>query len=194
LNTIISERDAEGHEVSYDIFSKLMENRVLFITGYISDETASDIVATMLYLDCVEKRKISLYINSEGGDIRNIFMIYDMMKLLSSPIETVCIGSAECESALLLAAGTKGMRFATKNSVICLNQLLSNSPSQADMTIAETLLKENKNNNNKFVKELSKNIKKSVKILKKDIEREKYFTSIAAKKYGIIDDIVGSIK
>lgn len=194
LNTVISERTAEGQETTYDIFSRLLENRILFITGYISDELASDVVATMLYLDCVEKKKISLYINSEGGDIRNVFMIYDMIKLISSPVETVCVGSAECESALLLAAGSKGMRLATKNSVVSLNQLLSDNPSHADMTIAEILLRENKNTNSKFIKALSSCIGKSVKVLKKDTEHEKFFSATEAKKYGIIDAVVGGLK
>lgn len=194
MNTIISGRTADSQEITYDTFAKLADSRVLFITGYITDEIASDMVATLLYLDCVENKKISLYINSEGGDIRNVFMIYDMINILSSPVETICVGSAECESALILAAGTKGMRFATKNATICLNQLLSNTPHQADITIAETVLKENKNNNGKFVKELSSCIGKSIKIVRKDTEREKYFTAIAAKKYGIIDNVIGVSK
>src|SRR5271170_3075847 len=140
MNTVITEKTENG-DVSYDVFSKLIESRILFLYDYITDDIATDIVATLLYLDHEnDKDKISIYLNSEGGDIESIFMIYDMMKMIKSPIETLCIGQAMGESTLILAAGTPGMRYATKNSIIRINQLAHAYSAYSDMTNAEILL------------------------------------------------------
>lgn len=192
MNTVITEKTANG-EISYDIFSKLIESRILFLYDYITDDIATDIVATLLYLDHEnDKDKISIYLNSEGGYIESIFMIYDMMKMIKSPIETFCIGHAFGEAALLLSAGTKGMRYITKSSMVRINQLSHSYSRYADMTSAEILLEQNKKENSKFFSALHDCTGRPIKTLMKDTEREYYMSPEAAKKYGIIDKIVGA--
>lgn len=192
MNTIITEKTEDGHELSYDIFSKLIHSRILFLHDFITDEIATDIVATLLYLDHEnDQDKISIYLNSGGGDIESVFMIYDMMKMIKSPIETLCTGAALGESALILAAGTKGMRYATKSALICLNQLNYSYSKHSDMINAEITLQQAKKQNKKFLTALHDCIGKTVKELSYDTERDLYLTPTAAKKYGIIDSIIG---
>src|SRR5271170_2235379 len=191
MNTVITEKTENG-DVSYDVFSKLIDSRILFLYDYITDDIATDIVATLLYLDHEnDKDKISIYLNSEGGYIESIFMIYDMMKMIKSPIETFCIGHAFGEAALLLAAGTKGKRYITKSSMIRINQLSHSYSKHSDMTSAEILLQQNKKENEKFFNALHDCTRKSVKTIIKDTQREFYLSPEAAKKYGIVDKIVG---
>lgn len=192
MNTIITETTDEG-EVSYDVFSKLVDHRILFLYDYIDDKIATDVVATLLYLD-QNKEQISLYINSEGGDPRSVFMIYDIMKMVKSPIATYCIGSAMYESLLILAAGTKGLRHATKSSTICLSQLAVGDHRYSNMTDAEILLAQARRSNNSFMEALSENIEKPVKKILKDSERQLFLSASEAKKYGFIDNIIGSNK
>src|SRR5271170_1185233 len=102
-----------------DVYQKLAADRILFVCGDISDELATDIIATLLLKDSEDsEKKITLFINSHGGDIRNAYMIYDVMTMIQAPVETVCIGAAIDEALVLLAGGTPGMRFATKHAVI----------------------------------------------------------------------------
>jgi len=192
VNTIITEKTDDG-EVSYDVFSKLVDHRILFLYEYIDDKTAADVVATLLYLDR-DKEQISLYINSEGGDPRSVFMIYDIMKMLKSPIATYCIGSAMYESLLILAAGTKGLRHATKSSTICLSQLVVGDHRYSNMSDAEILLQQAKRSNLSFIDALSSNTGKSTKKLMKDSERQLFLSAAEAKKYGFIDNIIGPSK
>lgn len=192
LNTIITEKTDNG-EVSYDVFGKLVEKRILFICGEIDDGLATDISATLLHLDTQDDTKeISLYMNTPGGDIRNIFMIYDIMKLITSPIKTYCMGTVSNEAALLLAAGTPGLRYATKNSTISMSELHHTGSHYSDMSNAEIYLKQSISDNDKFIEALSLNTKKSVKTLQKDCIHTFYLTSPEAKKYGIIDQIIES--
>lgn len=190
MNTIITEQTDRG-EVSFDVFGKLVESRILFLSDIISDEIATDIVASLLYLDHENDReKISLYINSEGGDIRNVFMIYDVMQMISSPVETFCIGSALKEATLILSAGTKGMRFATKSSVISINQLEHEGSMYLDLIKAETFLEKSKGDNKRFIEAMSHCTGKTIKSLLKETERELFLTVEGAKDYGIIDHII----
>lgn len=190
MNTIITEKTENG-EASYDVFSKLIDSRIIFLHDYITDEIATDIVATLLYLDNQDsKEKISLYINSEGGSIESIFMIYDIIKMIESPVETFCIGSAFGEVALLLAAGTKGMRIATPSSIVCLNQLLSPASRYVDMVAAKILFEQENKLNSTFMAALSECTGKSLKTLYKDMDRELYLNPTDAKKYGLIDIVV----
>lgn len=173
------------------MFGKLVESRILFLSDIISDDIATDIIASLLYLDHENDRdKISLYINSEGGDIQSAFMIYDVMRMVSSPIETVCIGSALKEAALILAAGTKGMRFATQSSVISISQLEHEGSMYLDLVKAETILEKSKGDNKRFVEALSLCTGKTVKTLSKDTERERFMTVNEAKDYGLIDNVI----
>ena len=118
MNTIIYEETEHG-EIPADVYQKLSDNRILFVTGEISGMLASDITATLLLKDQEDPtKKITLFINSPGGDIRNVFMIYDMIKMISAPVETVCVGEAFNEAVVLLVAGQRGLRFATSRSLI----------------------------------------------------------------------------
>jgi ATP-dependent Clp protease protease subunit len=190
LNTLIIEQTDNG-DVSFDVFSKLIESRILFLSNYIDDTVATDIAATLLYLDNDnDKNKISLYINSEGGNIQSVFMIYDIMQLIHSPIETFCIGSAQKEASLILAAGTKGMRYATQSSIVSINQLLHGGSSYSDITNAEIILEKSKKDNHNFIEALSKCTGKSIKLLEKETEREFFLFAEDAKKFGIIDNVI----
>lgn len=189
MNTLITEKTADG-EVSYNVYSKLIESRVLFLHHYINDAVATDIVATLFYLDGLnDKDKISIYVNSDGGDITSVFMIYDVIKMLNSPVETFCLGTAFGEAALILAAGTKGMRYATKSSVIRLNQLYNGSR-HGDLQSAKILLDQFKKENHKFLSALSQCTGKSLKEIEKNTDRDLYLIPTDAKKYGIIDSII----
>ena len=191
LNPIITEQTDDG-DISCDVFTRLMESRVLFLYGTITNEIASDLVATLLYLDSENDEEIiSIYINSEGGEIENIFMIYDIMKLLKSPIETLCVGMAFDGAALLLSAGTKGMRYATKSSIMRINQLIHPQSGFSDMVGAEIAMDKLHKENKKFLTALKNCTGKTMKIITKDTDREFYMVPKEAKKYGLIDFVIG---
>jgi ATP-dependent Clp protease protease subunit len=178
-----------------DIYQKLSNDRILFICNNIDDKLATDIVATLLLKDAEDTdKKITLFINSDGGDIRNVLMIYDMMKMIESPIETVCIGSAMDEAAIILAAGTPGMRLATKNSVIAVSQLVTNWASFSDMTDAKKALEKVTADNKKMMDIFAKSTKKTYKQVSEDFDRRVFMNASEAVKYGLIDHVVGSAK
>jgi ATP-dependent Clp protease protease subunit len=190
LNTLVLEQTEHG-EVPMDVYQKLANDRILFITDYIDDDMSTDIIATLLLKDHEDsEKKITLFINSPGGDIRNAFMIYDVMMLVQAPIETVCIGRAMDEAALLLAGGTKGMRLATKNAIISVSQLSSDWRMHTNLVDAKNLMDQFKIDNDRLLEILSKSTGKSAKQLKIDFDRRTYFTSAKAMKYGLIDKIV----
>lgn len=190
MNTIITETTEHG-EMPVDVFTKLANDRILFINDQVDDAIAADISATILLKDSEETEKITLFLNTEGGDIRSIFMIYDMMKMVESPIETVCLGSALGEAALLLAAGELGMRYATKNSIISIGQLLHDHQILSDLSDAKSLLERKKQDNKEFMEALAKATKKSLNQVMKDYERKKFLTPKQALQYGLIDGIIG---
>lgn len=190
MNTLVLEQTEHG-EMPMDVYQKLSNDRILFITDYIDDNMATDIVATLLLKDHEDSdKKITLFINSPGGDIRNAFMIYDVMMLIHAPIETVCIGMAMDEAALLLAGGKKGMRMATKNSIISVSQLASDWRMHTNLVDAKNLMDQFKIDNDRLLEILTKGTGKSSKQLKEDFDRRVYFTSYKAMKYGLIDKIV----
>jgi ATP-dependent Clp protease, protease subunit len=191
LNTIITETTDNG-EVPIDIYSKLADDRILFISDYVDDKLATDITSTLLLKDIENPDgKISLFINSEGGDIRSVFMIYDMLQLLQCEIETVCIGSAMNEAALLLAAGSKGSRLATQNAAICISQLVQEKYYRANLADAKSIHKRIEADNHNFMKALAKNIGKKTDDLKIKFKDKVFMSANEAKTFGIIDDIVG---
>lgn len=174
-----------------DVYQKLANDRILFIGEDLHDGIATDIVATLLLKDTEDQEeKITLFINSSGGDIRNALMIYDVMTMINAPIETVCIGAAVDEAVILLAGGTPGMRFATKHAVIAPSQLQPGLHSNTDMPGAAALLKQHKMDNDRLLEILSKTTKKTVAQIKKDFDRRVFFNSTQASKYGIIDKVV----
>lgn len=190
MNIVITEETELG-DIPIDIYSKLASDRILFIHDPIDDRLATDIVATLMYKDSEDSdSKISLFINSPGGDLRSVFMIYDTIKILQSPVETFCVGEAVDEVVLLLAAGTPGMRYATQNSVICVSQLLSGGSMFSDISDAFGLMERLKRDNKNFMTALAKATKKTLKTLMTDFERKKFLSAQQALKYGFIDGIV----
>lgn len=190
LNTLIIENTESG-EVAVDVYQKLSQNRLLFIHEEITDSVATDIVAALLSKDDEDsEQKITLLINSEGGDIRSVFMIYDVMNLIKSPIETICSGSAWNESLLLLAAGTPGMRYATQSAVICASQVLYDKIHFSDLTDARILNDLIKYDNKKMLEAFAKATKKPFKQIVSDFNKKTFMTPIQAKKYGLIDNVI----
>jgi ATP-dependent Clp protease protease subunit len=190
LNTLVTEETEHG-DLPVDVYHKLADDRILFLSDIIDDKIATDIIATLLLKDAEDSEsKITLFINSEGGDIRNILMIYDMMQIIQAPIETVCIGSAMDESAIILAAGTPGMRFATKNSMISINQLTHDWANFSDLTDAKIALDQGLSDNKKMMDILAKCTKKTLKEVSTDFDRRVFFTCNQAIKYGLIDKMV----
>lgn len=190
MNTLVLETTEHG-DLPVDVYQKLSNDRILFIANDITDEVAADIVATLLLKDSEEPgKKITLFINSMGGDIRNVLMIYDMMKMIESPIETVCIGAAMDEAVVLLTAGTPGMRFATKNSQIGVSQLVHDWITQANLTDAKKILTLAMNDNKRMMDILSRCTGKSLKQVTEDFDRRVFMNASQATKYGLIDKVV----
>lgn len=190
MNTIVTEATEHG-DIPIDIYQKLSNDRILFVCDIIDDKLATDIVATLLLKDAEDsEKKITLFINSEGGDIRNILMIYDMMQLVQAPIETVCIGSAMDEVAIILAAGTPGLRLATKNSLISINQLTHDWANYSDLTDAKKVLDQCLQDNKKMMEILAKTTNKTLKQVVSDFDRRIFMNCNQAAKYGIVDKVV----
>ena len=175
-------------ERSYDIFSRLLKDRIIFISGEIDDNLANSVVAELLYLDSLEKKDIFLYINSPGGRITSGMSIYDTMNFIKSDISTICIGMAASMAAFLLSSGTKGKRIALPNSEIMIHQPLGGVEGQAtDMKIRTDRIIETKSKLNKI---LSENTSKPLSKIKKDTERDYFMSSKKALEYGLIDKII----
>jgi len=176
-------------ERSYDIFSRLLKDRIIFLGGEIDDTTASLVVAQMLFLEMEDPdADIMLYINSPGGSVTAGMAIYDTMRYLKCEVATVCVGMAASMGAFLLAAGAKGKRKALPHAEIMIHQPLGGARGQAtDIQIhAEQILRIKKMLNEL----LSQNTGKPLKTIEKDVERDHYMTAEEALKYGLIDEII----
>lgn len=181
--------DKEGNsERSYDIFSRLLKDRIIFISGEIDDNLANSVIAELLYLDSQENKEIFLYINSPGGSITSGMAIYDTMNYISSDVTTICVGLAASMAAFLLSCGKKGKRYALPNSEVMIHQPLGGVEGQAtDIKIgAERIIKLKKKLNSILASNTNQNINK----INKDTERDHFLSSEEAKEYGIIDDII----
>lgn len=190
MNTIVLESTEHG-DMPIDVYQKLSNDRILFISNAIDDNLATDIVGSLLLKDSEDPdKKITLFINSPGGDIRNILMICDMMNIISAPIETVCIGSAMDEAAIILASGTKGMRFATKNSRISASQLVHDWMARANLTDAKKYLDLAVSDNKKMMEVLAKTTGKPLKEVMAAFERRVFMNANQAMKFGLIDKVV----
>lgn len=195
MNSHIIFKNEEGEDSVVDVFSELSNNRILFINGEITDNLSVDICSTLLLLNSENKKeKIALFINSRGGNIRNIFAIYDTIKLIKAPVKTICTGAASDGAALLLAAGEKGSRLATPNSVISFAQLEHYRHNMSDLTDAKILLDCFKRDNKNMLTEFSKCVKKPYNKVLSDFKEDRYFTAPQARTYGIIDKIMGKNK
>ncbi|MCH5351820.1 MAG: ATP-dependent Clp endopeptidase proteolytic subunit ClpP [Clostridiales bacterium] len=176
-------------ERSYDIFSRMLEDRVVFLTGEITDVTADLVVAQLMYLESKgDDKDISLYINSPGGSVTAGMAIYDTMNYIKCDVETICVGMAASMGAFLLSSGAKGKRFALPNSEIMIHQPLGGAQGQAsDIAItAEHILKVKARMN----AILAKNCNQPLSKIEKDVDRDYYMFAEEAKAYGIIDGIV----
>ena len=190
VNTIIVEHTDQG-DVFTDIFTKLSNDRILFINDHVDSDVATEISATILLKDMESSdEKISLFINAERGDTRAVLMIYDTMQMVASPIETICCGSAMNEVVLLLAAGTKGMRFATEHTIISPSQLMHNESYVSDLTDAKSTIERSVKDNKNFMRAFAKATGNKLSKVMKDFERKKFFTAKQAKTYGVIDAVI----
>ncbi len=183
----VIEQDGRG-ERSYDIYSRLLKDRIVFLSGEINDDLANTIVAQLLFLEATDIEKdIMLYINSPGGSVTAGMAIYDTMQYIKPDVSTICIGMAASMAAVLLSSGTKGKRIALPNSEIMIHQALGGAKGQAtDVLIhAEQLLK----CKNKLNKILADNTGKSFEQLEADCERDHYLDAQEALEYGIVDKI-----
>ena len=178
-----------GSERSYDIYSRLLKDRIIFLSGEITNELANSVIAQMLFLEGKDSSKdISLYINSPGGSVDAGLAIFDTMNYISCNVCTICVGLAASMAGILLASGEKGKRFALPNSRIMIHQPLGGAQGQAsDIKIqAEEILKM-KDKINKMLATLTG---KSIKQIEEDTNRDYYLSSKEAKTYGIIDKVI----
>ena len=185
----IVERNQRG-ERAYDIFSRLLEERIVFLAGSVTDLNANLVIAQMLYLTSKDPKKdIKLYINSPGGSVTAGLAIYDTMQYLKCPVSTICIGLTASMAAVILAAGTKGKRFALPNAEILLHQVAGGAQGQAaDIEItAKQIVKMKEKLNNILASHTGQPLDK----VEKDTDRDFYLTAEEAKKYGLIDEVIG---
>ena len=179
-----------GHgERSYDIFSRLLKDRIIFLSDEVNDATASLVVAQLLFLDSEDPDKdINLYINSPGGSVTAGMAIYDTMQYTKADVSTICVGMAASMGAFLLSSGAKGKRFALPNSEIMIHQPLGGVQGQTtDMKIHVERMLKIKENLNKI---LSETTGQPIDIVKQDTERDNFMDAEEALKYGLIDNIV----
>lgn len=185
--------DKEGNnERSYDIFSRLLKDRIILLSGEITDEVSNSVVAELLYLDSINHNDISLYINSPGGSITAGMAIYDTMNFIKSDVSTICIGLAASMGAFLLACGEEGKRFSLPNSEIMIHQPLGGAQGQATeiKIAAERILKLR----DKLNKLLAKKTKQPLEKVEKDTERDNFMEPSEALKYGLIDKVIENEK
>lgn len=188
LVPIVVEQTNRG-ERSYDIFSRLLNDRIIFMTDEINDVTANLVVAQLLYLESADPDKdISLYINSPGGSVTAGMAIYDTMNYIKCDVSTICIGMAASMGAFLLSSGAKGKRCALPNSEIMIHQPLGGFQGQAtDIKIhADRIIKIKKDLN----RILSENTGKPLEVIERDTERDNFMTAAQAAEYGLIDKVI----
>lgn len=180
-------------ERAYDIYSRLLKERIIFLGGPINDTLANIVIAQLLFLEHEDpKKEIKLYLNSPGGSVTAGLAIYDAMQYVKPDVSTVCVGLAASMGAVLLAAGSKGKRIALPNSVILLHQVMGGAEGQAtEVEIhARQILKTRDRLNQILVKHTGQSLSK----IEKDTDRDFYMTASEAKEYGLIDEIVKNKK
>ncbi len=187
LVPMVVEQDGKG-ERSYDIFSRLLNDRIIFLSDEVNDATASLVVAQLLFLEAKDPDKdISFYINSPGGSVTAGMAIYDTMNFIKCDVSTICIGMAASMGAFLLSSGAKGKRIALPNSEIMIHQPLGGAKGQAsDIKIQAELILRTRDNLNRI---LSQNTGRPIKEIAKDTERDNFMTAQQALEYGLIDKI-----
>lgn len=180
-------------ERAYDIYSRLLNERIIFLGGPIDDHTANLIIAQLLYLDHTDPKKdIHLYINSPGGSVTAGLAIIDTMNFIKSDVSTICVGIAASMGALILSSGQKGKRFSLANSEVMIHQVMGGTEGQAsDIAINAKHILRTKDTLNKI---LAQNTNKKIDQVEKDSDRDYWMTSEEAKKYGIVDEIISKPK
>lgn len=176
-------------ERSYDIYSRLLEDRIIFLGEEVNDVTASLVVAQLLFLESEDSEKdINLYINSPGGSVSAGMAIYDTMNYIKCDVSTICIGMAASMGAFLLSGGAKGKRFALPNAEIMIHQPLGGAKGQASdiKIVAEQILKTKE----KLNRILSENTGKPLEVIEVDTDRDNYMSAEEAKEYGLIDAVI----
>jgi ATP-dependent Clp protease protease subunit len=176
-------------ERAYDIYSRLLNERIIFLGGLIDDYTANLIIAQLLYLDHTDSKKdVYLYINSPGGSVTAGLAIIDTMNFIKSDVSTICVGIAASMGALILSSGKKGKRFSLPNSEVMIHQVMGGTEGQAsDIAINAKHILRTKDTLNKI---LAQNTNKKIDQVEKDSDRDYWMTSDEAKKYGIVDGII----
>ncbi|MDD2409398.1 MAG: ATP-dependent Clp protease proteolytic subunit [Bacilli bacterium] len=183
----IIEKNYNGEKI-YDIYSKLLDNRIIFLNGEITDNISTLIISQLLYLDSLSNEDIFLYINSPGGSVTAGLSIYDTMNYIKSDVSTVATGLCASMAAVILAAGTKGKRLSLKNSEIMIHQVLGGTQGQAtDIKIQAERILEIKKKLNKILAIICN---KTINKITKDTERDFYLSPIDAIDYGLIDKII----
>ncbi|MBR2974573.1 MAG: ATP-dependent Clp endopeptidase proteolytic subunit ClpP [Clostridia bacterium] len=179
---------ADKGERSYDIYSRLLEDRIIFLSGEITDDVANTVVAQLIYLESKDPTKdICLYTNSPGGSVTAGMAIYDTMNYVKCDVSTICVGLAASMGAFLLSSGTKGKRFSLANSEIMIHQVLGGAKGQAtDVEIHTRQLLRTKEKLNRL---LAQNVGKDYETVKADTERDNFLTAQEAKEYGIVDEV-----
>lgn len=189
MNLIPSVIDKTEHgERAYDIYSRLLEDRIIFLSGEITDETANSVVAQLIYLEAKDASKdISLYINSPGGSVSAGMAIYDTMNYIKCDVNTICVGLAASMGAFLLSSGAKGKRYALPNSEVMIHQPLGGAQGQvSDIVITANHVQKIKE---KMTRILAENCGQSYDKVAVDTDRDNYMSAEEAKEYGLIDHI-----
>lgn len=187
LVPVVIEKSNLG-ERSYDIYSRLLKDRIIILNGEINDDSSNIVVAQLLYLDSLNNEDISIYINSPGGSITSGMAIYDTMNFVKSDVSTICIGMSASMAAFILTCGTKGKRYILPNSEVMIHQPLGGTQGQAsDIKIATDRIMKLKNRINSI---LAKQTGQSLKKITSDTERDYFMNSNEALKYGLVDKII----
>lgn len=187
IPTVI-EKSQHG-ERAYDIYSRLLKDRIIFLGGPIDDDVANAVVAQLLFLENQDPKKdITIYINSPGGSVTSTMAIYDTMQFVKSDVSTICVGMAASGAAVVLAAGKKGKRFALPNAETMIHQVMGEAGGQAsDIEISAKHFLQIKQKLNKI---LAKHTGQQIAKIEKDSDRDYYMSSEEAKNYGLIDAII----
>ena len=184
----VVERTSSG-ERTYDLYSRLLDDRIIFLSGEINDAVANTVVAQLIYLEGKDPTKdINLYINSPGGSVSAGMAIYDTMNYIKCDVSTICIGLAASMGAFLLSSGAKGKRYALPNSEIMIHQPLGGAKGQAtDIKIQADLILRTRDNLNRI---LAENTGRPIEEIARDTERDNFMTAAEAADYGLIDKVI----
>ena len=184
----VVEQTSRG-ERSYDIYSRLLKDRIIFLSDEIDDNIASLVVAQLLFLEAEDPEKdICIYINSPGGSVTAGMAIYDTMQYIKPDVSTICVGQAASMGAFLLSAGTKGKRYALPNAEVMIHQPLGGARGQAtDIKIHADWILRTRDNLNRI---LSENTGQPLEVIERDVERDNFMSAVEAMEYGLIDKVI----